>query len=577
MSSSTITVQIGNYANYVCSHLWNFQYELLDGPAGEGYDDAVLFRRTEGGDAGGVVRTPRAVVCDLRENFVQVDPFDASGGHRARQLSAMPPPSVWSGATATIAREAAGALPPDALAGSTVAYWSDITRHPYAPRSICDMPLWTTGARFDSYFAGLSPELVPAGMHEDVAERVRAFAEECDYVGSIRVFADLHDGFGGLACAAVEALRDDYPSTALPVWGFTEGHDPPGTGGGQASMRATLRSLGLPLCYKRLREAASVVVPIGNPQAVAAQLLPASLPLDTREPYQTAAVVAMAIEAATGYQHFHHRRMGNGSSSSSSSSYSSGGGGGGGRGVDDNDGADDNRADHRRSDGGGETEPESETLPLGPKEWCHVVTRGGTFPLCALEASLPFPDSLDALWATFDAPDPLLCGGAEGAFGADARTTLNPFMRPLTAAAVGHWAVPLADRARVGRAYTNVIGVRCPDCPTTLSSTLFEQCFMTPYMLSSCQQRQAPVRLHRRRFPPIFGADNHWVAAAAAVGCDGSMGAHIGVVTDHFARRAGSMGCKAQLEKAGMTRDDCLELKEALLDLQRQYSTAYEL
>ena len=573
MAAATITLQIGGYANYVCSHLWNFQYELLDGgAAGEGYNDAVLFRRTEDSDGGErVVRTPRAVVCDLRENFVQVDPFDVSGGHRARQISAPSSSSVWSGAMATIEREAAGAvLSPDANAGSTVTYWSDIVRRPYAPRSICDMPLWTTGQRFDSYFAGLSPELVPASVRDDVVERVRAFAEECDYVGSIRVFADLHDGFGGLTCTAVEELRDDFPSTAMPVWGFTEGHDSPELGD-QGSMRATLRSLGLPLCYSRLRDAASVVIPIGNPSAVAAQLLPASLPLDVREPYQTSAVVAMAIEAATGYQQFYHQRV----------RRSNGGGRGGGR-DDDNDDDDDNDNDdnngrgRRRPPDGDEAESEGETLPLGPKEWCHVVTRGGAFPFCALEASLPFPSTLDALWATFNTPDPLLHGQGGGAFSADARTTLNPFMHTLSAAAVGQWAVPLAGRARVGRAYTNVVGVRCPDCPL-LSGTLFEQCFMTPYMLSSCQQRQAPVRIHRRRFPPIFGADSQWVAAAAAVGCDGSMGAHIGVVHDHFVRRAGSTGCKAQLEKAGMSGDDCLELKESLLDLRQRYNPAYEL
>lgn len=78
------------------------------------------------------------------------------------------------------------------------------------------------------------------------------------------------------------------------------------------------------------------------------------------------------------------------------------------------------------------------------------------------------------------------------------------------------------------------------------------------------------------RFPSIFDADEcQWVAAAAAVGCDTSMGAHLEVINDQFARRANTTGCKAQLEKAGIGSDDVLEIKESMLDTRKRYDSAH--
>ena len=95
---------------------------------------------------------------------------------------------------------------------------------------------------------------------------------------------------------------------------------------------------------------------------------------------------------------------------------------------------------------------------------------------------------------------------------------------------------------------------------------------MTPYMLSINHQRQSPIHLQRRRFPDFFGASSQWVAAAAAVGSDASMGAHLGVVIDQFHRRVRSTGSKAQLDKEGISLDDCLEIRESLLNTKHRYA-----
>lgn len=57
---------------------------------------------------------------------------------------------------------------------------------------------------------------------EDTCERVRVFAEECDYLSAISIFADLDDGFAGLTTSLLPYLREDYGnSMVMPVWGFS--------------------------------------------------------------------------------------------------------------------------------------------------------------------------------------------------------------------------------------------------------------------------------------------------------------------------------------------------------------------
>ena len=97
----TITVQIGNYANFVGSHLWNLQYDALlnDTTADEVYNAVEHFRCIETSDRQ-VHRSQRAVVCDLRENFVFTDPF-ANNSRNAHRGAAT---SIWSGITTKIER-----------------------------------------------------------------------------------------------------------------------------------------------------------------------------------------------------------------------------------------------------------------------------------------------------------------------------------------------------------------------------------------------------------------------------------------------------------------------------------------
>ena len=78
-----------------------------------------------------------------------------------------------------------------------------------------EIPLYSAGSQFQSFFAGYSDAVLSRDNCEDILERVRFFAEECSSLGGITILADTVDGFGGLASHIVEQLRDDYASTPI--------------------------------------------------------------------------------------------------------------------------------------------------------------------------------------------------------------------------------------------------------------------------------------------------------------------------------------------------------------------------
>ena len=48
----------------------------------------------------------------------------------------------------------------------SVQYWSEFLHPALHAKSVCEMPLWTNKANFDTYFAGNSDELVPPDVRE---------------------------------------------------------------------------------------------------------------------------------------------------------------------------------------------------------------------------------------------------------------------------------------------------------------------------------------------------------------------------------------------------------------------------
>lgn len=99
----------------------------------------------------------------------------------------------------------------DRLQDSDVNAWSDFLKVHLHPSSVIELPFWSINEPFSTYAAGMSRSVLSDDNRGDYFDKIRKFAEECDYLRNITVLSDLHDGFGGLTCALMEEIRDEFP------------------------------------------------------------------------------------------------------------------------------------------------------------------------------------------------------------------------------------------------------------------------------------------------------------------------------------------------------------------------------
>ena len=97
------------------------------------------------------------------------------------------------------------------LQDSDVHAWSDFLKVHLHPSSVIELPFWSFNEPFRTYAAGMSKSVLNDDHRDEYFDKIRKFAEECDYLRNITVLSDLHDGFGGLTCALMEEIRDEFP------------------------------------------------------------------------------------------------------------------------------------------------------------------------------------------------------------------------------------------------------------------------------------------------------------------------------------------------------------------------------
>jgi len=566
------------------------------GGEGSGYEEmyeySQLFRCTEKGSR--TIFTPRVVLADLRENLGSLDV--SSSTLAARHEDEEVGETLWSGNLARMIREDVPEMNPfqhflqncsaDSYNSrgrgasshasafmprpkeSCIKSWTDFHTTQLHSRSMCTLPLWTTRGKFDTFLSASNADVLPVAYMEEYMDSVRFFAEECDCVSTIQILADLHDGFGGMAASVVRELREEYHSVDIPIFAFTEpftSASPIRSGHAIPTMNSAIASLGVPKAYAALSEHASVLVPI-DPRA-SAHLSPFLSP-ETWTPYHSSAIVASAIDALTSFQHIN------------------------------------------TSVGG--SEGTSDHAAQSSEEWIFGATNAGRFRVSALEATLPFvyppTESLEQ-WLTenFESWDTRGSsgsrekqgGGGEATTRTGGAVTLNPFSTSLSAVAYGSWSVPLEQRQRPGRCFSNVVSIRGPS-RHDISSLLYTKCLDSSYLLTACFQRQSPLCLSPS-FPHFFrGVDQRGfihsssthhqsVVAAlpttscsqmttiAAVGCDASMMLHLNRIAEGWIEGKRQGAVRAQLEKAGVNSEEQEEIRETILTLARVYDSHVEL
>jgi hypothetical protein len=59
--------------------------------------------------------------------------------------------------------------------------------------------------------------------HDLLDRDVRPFAEECDQLRAIQLFAGSDDAWGGFAARYIDRLRDEYGKKSIWIWAIEDG------------------------------------------------------------------------------------------------------------------------------------------------------------------------------------------------------------------------------------------------------------------------------------------------------------------------------------------------------------------
>ncbi|KAM0854967.1 hypothetical protein ACQ4PT_050083 [Festuca glaucescens] len=324
-----VTVQVGGYANFVGSHFWNFQDELLglaDDPAADAafrtapLDMDVLYRAGETLQ-GLPTYCPRLVSVGSRGSLGSLSSSGVPGLSTAasEQLNI----TTWSGnVTRSVAKPHGRNLFLQSLAEDQIVstsnggnnsqknvedkdlveclendvnFWTDYTKVQYHPQSLYEMNgSWTDFEKFDNF--GTAREVVSEwSQMEEMNERLRFFVEECDHIQGIQFIVDDSGGFSSVAAQFLETIADDYTNTPVLLYCVRD----PVTHGSARNQRETItRSLHDAVSFSKLSSFCSLVVPIGLPTLSQSYLSP-FLSIQDTKPFHSSAISAASIHTIT--------------------------------------------------------------------------------------------------------------------------------------------------------------------------------------------------------------------------------------------------------------------------------------
>lgn len=340
-AGEVVTLQLGNYANYVGTHWWNLQESTFtyDRAAGSReVDHDVLFR--EGVTLGGeVTYTPRLIAYDLQCNVGSLcKQGSLYSSHAAGDTASVAWPAelvkryVSSAADeneflqdlrredALATASAAARAPPDAAVASyrervydldgAVRQWSDYLKvhlHPKTVSTISEYGAQGEGCEpFNVH--GYGEQLYGRDKYAtEVEDKLHFFTEECDYLQGFQLLCDTNDGFGGFASRAAALLAEEFPRRPAMAYCTLPAAscEPAVADGGDGGDDGLYRLVNDALSWCALCDSGACVVPLSlsddpwlrRRRDAAVQLAHVRYRPDLA--YHTSAVIAAALDTAT--------------------------------------------------------------------------------------------------------------------------------------------------------------------------------------------------------------------------------------------------------------------------------------
>ncbi|GAB2219510.1 hypothetical protein Droror1_Dr00007146 [Drosera rotundifolia] len=322
-----VTVQVGSFANFIGSHFWNFQDELL-GLASEPSNDPLfknnslnmdMLYRTGENHEGILTYTPRLVSVDYQGSLGSLS---SRGYNQAPAVSSTV--ATWRGTVSThrtephkknlflqsldeeqhvqmdidnVGRtESQDAIPDEDIVNSlenSVQFWSDYSKTQFHSRSLYELSgLWMDSQYFDNY--GIGKDVFSEGSRgEEMSERVRFFVEESDYIQGIQFIVDDSGGFSSVAADLLEHIADEYENTPVLLYAA---RSPGSYQGSKSANRSLMRDLHDAVSFSRLSPFCKLVVPVGLP-SLATSRASNYLFVDDQKPYHSSAVYAAALHS----------------------------------------------------------------------------------------------------------------------------------------------------------------------------------------------------------------------------------------------------------------------------------------
>ncbi|XP_026818236.1 protein misato [Rhopalosiphum maidis] len=242
-----ITLQFGHYSNFIGTHFWNLQeasftYDENSKPLEICHD--VLYR--EGVNLKGeVTYTPRMLCIDLKNSFYQLpdvhrglydlncsnideEILNCSTKIQTIQEEKIPSNEFFSDLAkqeqliTDDGNEKINLAEKVYNLDNDVKIWSDFLKARFHPRTITSIDEYKhndSSNVFNNFAQGVTL-WDSYKMKEIWTDNLRLYAEECDYLQGFHITMDSLNGFGGLACKALEYLKDEYSNKniiAMPV------------------------------------------------------------------------------------------------------------------------------------------------------------------------------------------------------------------------------------------------------------------------------------------------------------------------------------------------------------------------
>ncbi|CAF2133397.1 hypothetical protein BRARA_K01287 [Brassica rapa] len=305
-----VTIQVGELANFVGSHFWNFQDELL-GLASDPESDPifrnnnlnmdVLYRSGET-QQGVSTYTPRLLSINFKGSLGSMSSHGTlyNQGSSSRSDSS----KTWFGDVDTqrseprkrnlfqqtlYEEEAQAEIEDKDIVGSleeTVECWTDFSKSHYHPQTLYELNgLWMDSQDFNNYGAG-KDLFSEASRGEEICDKLRFFVEECDHIQGVNFLVDDSGGFSPLAGDFLETMADDYTNVPVLLYSLRSP---------VAQKKTVINKLHDAVSFSRLSSFCKLFTPIGLPSLRGMKYLN----LGDEKPYRSSAVYAAALHSST--------------------------------------------------------------------------------------------------------------------------------------------------------------------------------------------------------------------------------------------------------------------------------------